>query len=272
MQYAYTDVTDRNDLVAPYPEVVAAFETLGWRALGRYAMEFPAKVVERLLAGYAEPARSEFAAHLPDVATVLLSPDGTTTTFVSWFWDQPAVRLASVLTDGTLVETSRLWTRKPPWPRALRSGWAGMDLREEMERSSVPARGRSIRTVAIGDVDETTAVATLADVHRAHVGEFAAVPVPFTSVEDAVTVRRKAFEHDLRVRNRAVRVLFGLTLVAAVVLGALSGLVPVVRQASGLLVVLEAAVLLLVLIRAQGWLVRRMTYVRWIRPPYRRGA
>jgi hypothetical protein len=89
VRYEYVDVTDRADLVSPYPEVVGALERLGWRTLGRCATEFPPRVTERLLAGYAEPARSEFAAHVPDVATVQLSADGTTFAFVSWFWGSP---------------------------------------------------------------------------------------------------------------------------------------------------------------------------------------
>jgi hypothetical protein len=269
VRYTYTDVTERADVTAPYPEVVAAFERLGWRTLGRYAMEFPERVTARLVAGYAEPARSEFAAHLPDVATVMVSPDRQVDAFVSWFWDQPAVRLASVLVDGTLVETSRLWTRKPPWPRAMRSGWAGMDLRREIERSSVPGRGRSVRAVPTGDLSDPAAVAELVEAHRAHVARFGSVGVPFATLEDAMSLRRKAFEHDLRVRSRAVLALGILMLVAAVVLGGVSGLTPLARNASWVGVGIEALALLAVLTWAQGWLMRQLAYVRWIRPAYR---
>jgi hypothetical protein len=269
VRYAYTDVTDRADLVAPYPEVVATFEAVGWRPLGRYALELPDRVVERLVAGYPEPARSEFRAHLPDVTTTLVSPDGEVSAFVSWFWEEPAVRLASVLFDGTLVETSRLWTRRPPWPRAMRSGWAGMDLREEVERSSVPRHGRSVRAVLTGDLADVASLSALVDAHRAHVEEFRSARVPFASIGDVIAVRRKAFEHDLRVRNRAVAVLAALLLLSAVVLGWLTGASPLARNTTWLGLLLESAVLLVAITLAQGWLLRTLSYVRWIRPSYR---
>ena len=271
-RYAYTDVTDRADLSSPYPEVVAAFKALGWRAAGRYTMEYPPQDTERIVSGYREPARSEFRAHLPDVATVLLAPDGTAAAFVSWFWDQPSVRLASMSADGTLVETARLWTRKPPWPRALRSGWAGMDLREEMERSSVPSRGRSVRAVALGDPGEITrpvVAGALVDAHLEHVAELSASPVVLEDVQDAISLRRKAFEHDLRVRKRVIRVLFALVLVVAAVLGLLSGLIPQTRRATDVWLVVELVVLVSAVVWAQGWLLRRVSYWRWIRPAYR---
>jgi hypothetical protein len=271
-QYAYTDVTDRADLSSPYPEVVAAFEALGWRAVGRYTMEYPPRVTERIVSGYREPARSEFRAHLPDVATVLLAPDGTAAAFVSWFWDQPAVRLSSLTADGALVETARLWTRKPPWPRALRSGWAGMDLREEVERSSVPSRGRSVRAVALGDPGELArpaVVGALVDAHLEHVAEHASAPVVLEDVRDGIALRRTAFEHDLRVRRRAIRVLFALVLVVAAVLGLLSGLIPQTRRATDVWLVVELVVLVSAVVWAQGWLLRHVSYWRWIRPAYR---
>jgi hypothetical protein len=269
MRYAYTDVTDRAELVAPYREVVASFEEVGWRLLGRYMLELPDGVAERLVAGYSEPARSEFRAHLPDVATILASPDREVCAFVSWFWEEPAVRLASVLADGTLVETSRLWTRRPPWPRAMRSGWAGMDLREEVERSSVPGRGRSVRAVKTADLAECTAVSALVDAHRAHVEEFRSACVPFASIGDAIALRDKAFAHDLRVRNRAVVVLAALLLPSAVVLGVLTGATPLARNTSLLALLVEAGVLLVAVTLAQGWMLRTLSYVRWIRPSYR---
>ena len=269
MDHSYSDVTDRVDLPTPYPEVVAAFEALGWRQLGRYALEMTPEATERLLRDYAEPARSEFAAHLPDVATVLLSPDGQADAFVSWFWDQPAVRLASVLADGTLVETSRLWTRKPPWPRALRSGWAGMDVRRELERSSVPTRGRSVRAVACADAADPVAVAALADAHRAHVAACGSPSTQFASIDDAIALRRSAFQHDICVRRRVVRAVSGLFVLAAVTLGVVSGLVPVLRHWSWAWLLPASATLVVAASLAQGWLVRTVSYIRWLRPAYR---
>ncbi|WP_207555859.1 hypothetical protein [Intrasporangium flavum] len=269
MDYSYTDVTDRVDLPTPYPEVVAAFETIGWRQLGRYALELSEQEAEQIVGGYAEPARSEFAAHLPDVATVLTSPDGQADAFVSWFWSQPAVRLSSVLADGTLVETSRLWTRKPPWPRVLRSGWAGMDVRRELERSSVPTRGRSVRAVECGDLADPAAAAALADAHRAHVVERGSPSTQFASIADAIALRRRAFEHDVRVRQRVVRAVSGLFVLAAVTLGVVSGLAPVLRHWSWIWVLLASALLVGAASLAHGWLVRTVSYVRWIRPGFR---
>ncbi len=268
MDHLYTDVTGRTDLATPYPEVVAAFEELGWRRLGRYALALSEESSARVVGGYAEPARSEFAAHLPDVATVLLSPDRTVDVFVSWFWGQPGVRLASVLADGTLVETSRRWTRKPPWPRALRSAWAGMDVRQEIERSSVPTRGRSVRAAACEDAADASAVAALVDAHREHVAALGSTPVPFVSVDDAIALRRKAFAHDLRVRRRAALVEVVLMVCALVVVGQVLGQVPSIRAWPPATLVISSLVFLVAaLVHAR--LRRVLSYVRWIRPSYR---
>ncbi|WP_323097142.1 hypothetical protein [Intrasporangium sp. YIM S08009] len=268
MHHTYTDVTHRTDLPTPYPEVVAAFEAVAWRRLGRYALELSQEASERLMRDYAEPARSEFAAHLPDVATVLLSPDGETAAFVSWFWGQPAVRLTSVLVDGTLVETSRLWTCKPPWPRALRSGWAGMDVRQEVERSSVPTRGRSVRGVVCEDPANPPAVATFVDAHRAHVAALGSTPVLLASVDDAIALRRQAFAHDLRVRRRTAVAEGVLVFLTLVMVGQVLGQVPSIRAWPPATLVISSLVFL-VWALVHGRLVRVLSYVRWIRPAYR---
>ena len=268
MDHSYTDVTQRLDLPSPYPQVVAAFEAVGWRRLGRYAIELSEQVSERLLRDYAEPARSQFAAHLPDVATVLVSPDGGADAVVSWFWDQPGVRLASVLPDGTLVETSRLWTRKPAWPRALRSAWAGMDVRREVERSSVPTRGRSVRAVACEDPSDPSQLAGLVAAHREHVASLGSQPVPFATLDDAIALRRRAFAHDPRVRRR-IAVTEGVALLLALVLvGQVLGQVASIRAWPWATLVVGSAVFLVAAV-LHARVVRMLSYVRWIRPTYR---
>jgi hypothetical protein len=60
-----------------------------------------------------------------------------------------------------------------------------------------------------------------------------------------------------------------VVLLAAVVLGITSSLVPVIRDLPPAGTLVEGAVLLAVVWLAQGWALRTVSYVRWIRPAYR---
>lgn len=282
MRYTYTDVTNHPDVVAPYPEVVTAFGELGWVRLGRVAFELEPRRLEGVLKGYAAQDRSTFEAHLPDVATALASPDRTALADVSWFWDSPSVRLATLTADGQLVETVREWDHRPAWPRNLARARRGMVVAEEIRRSHVPGRGRSIRVVHDGDPAGVRGVEWLWHEHVRHVREVAGIGLDattsattftstsastFTTVEDAIALRHKAYAHDLRVSARVMWAHFAVLLVAACLAGGVFGLVaPSTLPPLGEALVI--AVVLLVGWWASPYVWRWLGYERRLRPRF----
>lgn len=271
MRYTYTDVTNHPDAVTPYPEVVTAFEELGWVRLGRVAFELEPRRLESVLKGYAAQDRVTFEAHLPDVATAVASPDETTLADVSWFWGSPSVRLATLTADGQLVETVREWDHRPAWPRNLARARRGMVVAEEIRRSHVPGRGRSIRVVHVDDPTGVRGVEWLWQQHARHVLAVAGhgpTAMTFATVEDAIALRRKAYAHDLRVSARVMWAHFAALLVAACLAGGVLGLTAPTTLPP-LADVVVVAVVLVVGWWASPYVWRRLGYARWLRPRFR---
>ncbi|HSJ36304.1 MAG TPA: hypothetical protein VLB85_14750 [Acidimicrobiia bacterium] len=100
-----------------------------------------------MAAGYGPEDAERFLEMATMPTPILASPDGTAFADVSWFWDSPSIRIRSLLEDGSLVETLRLWDHSPGLPQALQSFRQNLELYREMTRASTPDRGRSIQVV-----------------------------------------------------------------------------------------------------------------------------
>jgi hypothetical protein len=218
----------------------------------------------KLLSDYAEPWRSQFEAHLPDVATALRSPEGTTWVLVSWFWDSPQVRMLSLTEAGSLVQTEREWENVPPWPRQLARGHRHLVVREEMMRASVPDKGRSIAVVPGADA------CRMVEAHEAHVAAYedlyGSPRVPVGGLPELMRVSDHAMGHAVRAARR-VR-WFGGEGPWLLVLAWFVALWTVVRVEGSTALAVTAALVALALAAGPWWHVR-VGYLRWLRPRYR---
>jgi hypothetical protein len=226
----YRDATDDPDQRVAYPEVVAGFVDLGFKQVGRLAAE-PIGGIESLIAGYDREDARRFLEMAPIPTPVLTSPDATAFVEVSWFWESPSIRIRSLLEDGSLVETLRLWDHPPGLPRLLQTPWQDMDLYREMTRASTPDGGRSIQVVPDAGPSE------MWQAHQRHLGWLSgrrgSGPIRHDSMEQVISLTRMAFEHDYRLASRARNLMLaGLalySLAAAIVvfpIGRSYGLVP----------------------------------------------
>ena len=155
---------------------------------------------------------------------ILASPDGTAFADVSWFWDSPSIRIRSLLEDGSLVETLRLWDHSPGLPQALQSFRQNLELYREMTRASTPDRGRSIQVVP------DAGPAEMWQAHQRHLtwmsGRRGSAPIGHDSMKQVLALTESAFDHENRVAT-STHNLFLATLVAyiltALVLGIFVG-------------------------------------------------
>ncbi|MGN6574084.1 MAG: hypothetical protein ACTHKG_00215 [Nocardioides sp.] len=264
LRLVYRDGTHDPGPPAPHLDVVRGFEQLGYRALGRMAVEVVPGGLQALVAGYSGADREALLEHGADPCTVLLSPDGSTVARVGWFWSSPGVDLFSLDTAGSRVETHSRWDEVPPWPGRLAGARRFARLDGEMHRPA--SRGRSVAVVA--GADPKRMHAAHADHLRAHLAAHGgqAVPLPATVAELAPLYER-AQDHAGAVADRCVTVVRAQCLLYAAVVAAVFywlGLSGRPLAAYGWLVLA-----LLAFLTFQAPVAVRTFYTRWWRPAYR---
>lgn len=171
-----------------YPEIVAAFEALGFARLGGVHLVFADDTeLDELVRSHPPEVQDEFRLSAETPETVLAAPDGTAFVGVDWFYRQPSIRLRSLLADGRLVETQLGWEHLPvpvvemaPYVRYLR-------LRPEQDRS---ARGRHFAIVPGAGPE------ALWEAHRAALARAGVTPVVHASLEHAVALWQQVLHHD----------------------------------------------------------------------------
>jgi hypothetical protein len=124
-----------------FPEIVMAFEELGFVRVGRLRRSDPGGLW-REAAVYPRPVRTDYVSHRAVPSVVLAAPDRSAFVTVTWWWGMPDVRIRTALTDGAVVETVRAWDRSPVPPRGHRRIYRDGDLRQEQLLANAPAGGR----------------------------------------------------------------------------------------------------------------------------------
>lgn len=259
----YRDATGEEDTRSSFPEIVEQLEQLGFRRLGRIGAAVVPGGVDALAKGYPPGQRELFNAHAPIPADVLGAPDSSAFVDVAWFWGWPSVRFRSLMSSGALVETVRRWDAMPPWPRAMRRSYRYADAEHEMTRWST-----SDRPIQVADGSP----AELWETHRRSLAAHAdrqGPPMRHESLESALWLTRRAYEHDSAVVRRANRTLLVLVVVVGLALGGLAA--PVLESLLLSLVLAPMAVGALMLAVAP-WLQIRLWYLPWIRPSFRTTA
>jgi hypothetical protein len=232
-----------------FPEVVEAFEALGFGRLGRLERVYP-EGLEHAADSYAEEHRPVFQRHKAVPMTVLTAEDGTALVLVDWWWGMPDVRIRTAMADGSVVETRRAWDHAPVLPQSLARIQASLDLTGEQTLGSVPGGGREV-ALATGTPAELWAA------HRQRATAWAqahgTVPALFSRMEQAAGLSARIAAHDARVMQRIRRVQLAVLAVVylvplLVLLGAVFGgpmswtAVAVILVGLGLWVVVSAVV------------------------------
>jgi hypothetical protein len=195
---SFRDATDQAAEHVHFPEVVEAFEALGFRRLGRLERVYP-EGLDRAADSYAAEHRPVFQQHKAVPMTVLIAEDGTALVLVDWWWGMPDVRIRTAMADGSLVETRRAWDHAPVLPRSLVRIQQRLDLTGEQTLGSVPQRGRVV-ALATGTPPE------LWTEHQERAGDWARArgtrPALFSRMEQAAGLSARIADHDARVIGR----------------------------------------------------------------------
>jgi hypothetical protein len=256
----FVDGSDSAPPTVEFPEVVDAFESVGFTRLGRLGRAASGEVW-RWAATYPRDRRDEFAAHLTVPPVVLRAPDGSAFAGVGWWWGMPNVQLRTTLDDGSVVETLRRWDRAPVPPRAHGRIYRSGDLQQEQLLLHNPVGGRD---VALADGPP----ADLWAAHQEHVARVAdhrrATPVAHSSMAEAVALANRLARHQRACQQAQKRfgqiVLLAIVLVAVAVVVAITSLSPI-----GLLLLLVAELAAIGLVLA----LRRRIYAWSLRRRYR---
>ncbi len=175
---------------------------MGFVQVGRILLEPTRGTHDDTAAEYSHEEREKYLAHCDVPTPILRAPDRSAFVDVSWFWDAPSVRLRSELTDGSAVETNRLWENPPGLPRKLARYWRRFDISKDMTKRSTPPGGRSTEIVATRDS------AAQWRQHQAHVARYAAERHTevgqLGGIEHALDLARRLFRHDTAVERRTV--------------------------------------------------------------------
>ena len=255
----YRDATG-DDRPSPFPEIVEALEDLGFQQVGRIEAAVVPGGVDVLAKGYPPGQRELFKEHAPIPSDVLVAPDGSAFVDVAWFWGWPSVRFRSLTMTGAMVETVRRWDAMPPWPRSMGRSYRYASVEQEMTRSAT-----GDRSILAADGSP----AELWEAHRAHLAAYekqGGAPVRHESLESALWLTRRAYEHDDAVVTRANRAVTLLTVLVCLLVGAATA--PVLDGLLSSLVVGPMVVGAVVLVVAP-WAQIRLWYLRWIRPSFR---
>ena len=256
-----------------YPEIVEAFEALGFRRIGGLLLEFSdVAELEGLIEAHPAHVRVEFRESTKTPETVLVAPGSSAFVGVDWFYRQPSVRLRSLLADGRLVETQRGWDRLPVSIVEMEPYVDRLRLRPEQDRS---ARGRRFTIVEGAGAEELWAA------HGRALASAASPAVEHRSIDQAASLWRQVLTHDEAIeRNVASTYVRLLRLGVLVTVPAVLGLVFVgiylwaADGSPGSAAPWLAGASVVCLATAFGlWLVAKrlawwLRYVRWIRPPF----
>lgn len=188
-----------------FPDVVAAFEELGFRRIGRLERVYPD--VECAAAAYAVEHRALFRQNTSFPMVVLAAADDSAFVLVDSWWNEPEVRIRTPMTDGSVVETRRAWGDAPVLPVPLQRIRHKLDLAQEQILSSAPAGGRPVAAVGGTPVDIWAA-------HRQQI-EFwvqarGTQPIACRNVEEAVALSQRLAAHDFQVAHRLFQIRLGL--------------------------------------------------------------
>jgi hypothetical protein len=257
-----------------YPELVEAFEALGFRRIGGLRLEFSDEAeLEELIQAHPAHVRAEFQESAQTPETLLVAPDSSAFAGVDWFYRQPSVRLRSLLADGRLVETQRGWDHLPVPVVEMEPYVDRVRLRPEQDRS---ARGR-VFTIVPG-----AGAAEVWDAHRRALSDAGSRAVEHRSIDQAASLWRQVLTHDAAIERNVpyayVRILRTCVLVTVPVVlvlifvgiyfwaadGSSGAEIPWLAAAS-FICLATALALGLVAKRLTSWL----RYRPWIRPPFR---
>jgi len=256
----FVDASESATATVEFPDVVAAFEELGFTRIGRLGRA-AAGEVWRWAATYPRSHRDEFSAHLTVPPVVLRAPDGTAFVSVGWWWDMPDVRLRTALSDGAVVETLRRWDRAPVPPRAHTRIYRRGDLVQEQLLFNNPEGGRDV-AVAEGSPAE------LWRAHRDHVATVSSArasgPLAHDTMVEAVALANRLARHQHACQAAQKRL--GILVLLAIAVGAAAVLVGIFSlPTEGLLVLLVLELTALALVLAFG----RRVFAASLRRRYR---
>jgi hypothetical protein len=191
-----------------YPEVVAAFEQLGFRRIGGVHLVLPDAEVDDLVRSHPAHVRDEFRESARTPETLLAAPDGTAFVGVDWFYRQPSVRLRSLLADGGLVETQRGWDHLPVPVVEMEPYADRLRLRPEQDRS---APGRRFTIVPGAGADAVWAA------HQEALARASSPPVEHRRSDQAVALWQQVLDHDQAIERNVGPAYVGFLKVAVLV-------------------------------------------------------
>jgi hypothetical protein len=203
---SFRDATSDAPVRTHFPEVVAGFEAMGFRQIGRLERVY-LQGLEQVASLYAEEDRRFFCEHKAVPMVVLTAPNGNAFVFVDWWWGMPDVRIRTPMTDGSVVETRRAWDNAPALPMRLELIRRSLDMTEEQLLASVPGGGRALALA-------TGAPAELWMVHEDRVASWArercTQPVAGLDMEQAIGLSHRLSDHDFRAVQRVRLARFAL--------------------------------------------------------------
>lgn len=256
-QDVFADAGDEVAEPIEFPEVVAAFEELGFVRLGRLRRSNPGSLW-REAAAYPKAVRTDYVTHRAAPSVVLAAPDHSAFVTVTWWWGMPDVRLRTLLSDGSVVETVRAWDHVPVVPRGYGRVYRDGDLRQEQLLTHAPAGGRRMALAEGSSADLWSA-------HRQHVSatttEPGTVAMDHDSMRDALVLSNRLARHHVACHRAQVR--HGLSVLAAVLVPGVAAiaaalLLPPLADLVFLVVVVVALVLVIAFRRRiRAWSLRR---------------
>lgn len=208
----YRDVSaDPNSASVACPKQVAALVGCGFRSIGKAVVELD-QAPEVFAAHYEEPDRQWFLDHWDVPTAVLLSPDAKAIADVSEFYGAPAIRLRSLLEDGSLLETVRVWDRLPVLNKKSFPWGHQEDATAQVCVGHAPQQGRSILALEVAE----DAAPLLWEQHQTHLETAQArrqqAALSLESFDDYVALNEAALAHEQQLRARRGYIAIGVML------------------------------------------------------------
>lgn len=197
-------VSQDESLESYYPEHVSAFESLGFRRIGGL-LPVMDDDREALASKFVGDDGREMAEAFDTVTPVLTSPAGDALVEISRWCGAPMFRFWTLLADGSIACTMTPIERLP---QLVHTGPFHVQLpaNEHLLRSSVPAKGRSVRTTSGAVPSQVFAE------HKAHVTEYGSErssnPVLHSDISLSVGIVQQCDEHALECQRTAYRFIF----------------------------------------------------------------